>query len=262
VEAVIVQNNLTCFLIFVQTSFPRLLKSLALKLLLVIALGTVLIPYALQSPAFASRASRYVVTFSATGINFLGAGPDTIYPIYFTVNFNGVTYSALANESIKISVPEGTYSWSAPSIQNAQPCTECPTFWQAGPGSGSISLGQGASVKQVTHLTIKYLDKVSVSIIVPLSNKSSDGYPVTSVSTEPEFQNVVIKPGQYWQASGYMTYGTAIQIRLDTNPHYTDYAFSQWGAIMVCTSTNRFSENTILYASNNCQFQALFNPSP
>jgi len=227
---------------------------------MIVALGIiVLFPFGLQTPlTVASASTRYVVSFSATGVNFLGAGPDTIYPMSYTINFNGKTYSAPANQTIRVSVPAGSYEWSASSIQNALPCTECPAFWQASPGGGRISVGTHG-IKSA-HVTIAYVDEVSVSIQVPMSNGSSDAYPVTAVSTSPSFQNVTTT-GQYWEASGYMPYGTAIQVTLTTNSQLTGYTFNQWGAMMVCTSTNRFAEDTTLYASDNCQFQALFNPS-
>lgn len=217
----------------------------------------------LQSPlAFASSVnSQYTVTFSATGVDFLGAGPDNIYPIHFVVSINGQTYSALTNHTIRVILPAGSYTWSASPIKNQEPCTECPDFWQASPNSGTITIARGEATSQVTHIVVTYVDEVSFSISVPLSNGSSDGYPVKSVSTNPSLPNIVIRTGQYWEASGYLAYGTPIRIHLVTTTKYTAYAFDEWGAIMVCTSSNRFAENTILYASDNCQFQALFNPT-
>jgi hypothetical protein len=219
---------------------------------LVVAIGVVLVPIGFQS--FASSST---VTFTATGINFLGSGPDNIYPIHYGVKINGVTYSALANQTIKVNVPAGTYSWSAVNIQNSHPCTECPSYWHATPSSGSVTV---SSSKSSAHVKVTYTDMVAVSIMVPLSNGSSDSYPVMSVVTNPAFHNVTTS-GQMWQASGYIAYGTAINVQLNTNAKYKAYTFNQWGALMVCTSTNRFAENTVLYASDNCQYQAMFNPS-
>lgn len=234
-----------------------MIKALKVKILILFSLVTVLSAASFQ-PAFAATNSRYSVTFTASGVNFLGSGPDTMYQIYYTVIFNGVSYSAPIDKSITVNVPAGTYSWSAPKVENTEPCTECPTFWQASPSSGKISVGGAAKSARVS---LNYLDKVLVSIWVPVNNGSSDGYPVKSVSTDPALQNVTIKPGQYWQASGYLTYGTAIQVNLNVNAKMTAYSFDEWGGMMVCAVANRFTENTTLYASDNCQFQALFYPA-
>jgi hypothetical protein len=231
------------------------------KLFLIASVGVLLFASAMQSSAgFSNSHTKYLITFSAIGVDFLGAGRDNAYPIHFTVRFNGVTYSALDTRTISVVVSAGSYEWSAPAIQNAVPCTECPAYWQASPGRGEITIAENAPVGETIHLRIRYVDKVSVSIFVPLNNGNRHGYPVTSVTTNPVMKSIVIESGQ-WEGSGNFTYGTAIHVHLQTDSVDRAYSFDGWGSFMVCFAANPAAMNTTLYASDNCQYQALFHPT-